>query len=175
MNRKRLLGIGLLTALGLGAISGGVYATHAQSFAHGPGALAAAHMAGGMGHGWRGKRHGGPGGHLCRVAKGERLDGMITFVESFVSFTPEQDQAWQDLTAALRDSQAEVRGACDHLAQAEDPRRAPEALDRAETMLSTGLDAVRQIRPAFTAFYETLDERQREALDGLLTHRGRHG
>ena len=175
MNRKRLLGIGLLTVLGLGAVTGGVYATQAHSFAHGPGALAAPLMIGGMGHGWRGKRHGGPGGHLCRAANGERLDGMITFVESFVDFTPEQDQAWQDLTAALRNSQVEVRGACDHLAQAEDPRRAPEALERAETMLSTGLDAVRQIRPAFTAFYETLDERQREALDGLLSRHRRHG
>ncbi len=175
MNRKRLLGIGLLTALGLGAVSGGVYATQAHSFADGAGVLAAPLMIGGMGHGWRGKRHGGPGGHFCRAANGERLDGMITFVESFVDFTPEQDQAWRGLTGALRDSQAEVRGACDQLVQAEDPRMAPEALERAEIMLSTGLDAVRQIRPAFTAFYETLDERQREALDGLLTRHRKHG
>jgi hypothetical protein len=41
-------------------------------------------------------------------------------------------------------------------------------------MLSTGLEVVREVRPAFAAFYDSLDENQQEAIDKLMSHR-RHG
>ena len=179
MNRKRLLVIGLLSTLGIGAASGGIYAMQSSSLshgsgAHGPGLAAAPFMVGSMGHGWRGHKRGGPGGHVCRAANGERLDDAIGFVESFVDFTPEQSAAWQDLTAALHGGQERVRSACDEIEQAEETRRAPDRLARAEVMLSTGLGVVQQVRPAFAAFYDSLDEGQREAIDKLFSRRHGH-
>ena len=59
--------------------------------------------------------------------------------------------------------------------QADGPRHAPDELARMETMLTTKLDVLKKVRPAFEAFYGTLDERKREALDTLFSRHRRHG
>ncbi len=44
------------------------------------------------------------------------------------------------------------------------------ALQKMETLLSSGLAALRAVRPSFDALYAVLDDGQREALDDLLAH-----
>ena len=66
-----------------------------------------------------------------------------------------------------------VRAACDELDQAEDPMQAPDALARAESLLTAGLEVVREVRPAFDRFYATLSEEQQEALDQLVNRHRR--
>ena len=114
----------------------------------------------------------GPMRHICGEGHGGRIDTMITLVDSFVAFTPEQRIAWDDLVGA-------VRAGTTHLAQAcpdEDAAAtSPAMLARFETMLTAGLEAVGTIRPAYEAFYGTLDEAQRKAIDDIASHRrGRH-
>jgi len=41
-------------------------------------------------------------------------------------------------------------------------------------MMTAGLGAIQEIRPAFVAFYETLTEPQQSALDGLFSMGRRH-
>ena len=170
MNRKRLIALGALTAIGLGT-AGGVYAANQMPALGGP--QAASVLAGSMGHGWHGKRHHRGPGHFCAAARGERLEHAVDFVQSFVDFTPEQDAAWQDFTASLMTGRERVRAACDELEQAEDPMQAPDALARAESMLTAGLEVVREVRPAFDRFYATLSEDQKEALDRLVNRHRR--
>ncbi len=170
MNRKRLMALGALSALGLGA-AGSVYASNQVPSLGGP--QAATVLAGSMGHAWHGKRQHRGYGHFCAGARGEKLEHAIDFVQSFVEFSPEQDQAWQDFTGALLDGRERVRTACDELDQAEDPMQAPAALARAESLLTAGLEVVREIRPAFDRFYGTLSEDQRKALDQLVNRHRR--
>lgn len=170
MNRKRLLALGALSALGLGA-AGGVYAGNQVAAAGGP--HAATVLAGSMGHGWHGKGHHRGPGRFCAGARGEKLEHAIDFVQSFVEFTPEQDEAWQVFTVSLMNGRERVRAACDELDQAEDPMLAPDALARAESLLTAGLEVVREVRPAFDRFYGTLSEDQRKALDQLINRHRR--
>ena len=170
MNRKRLMALAAVSTLGLGA-AGGVYASNQIPSLGGP--QAAAFMASGMGHGWHGKRHHRGHGHVCAGARGEKLEHAIDFVQSFVDFTPEQDTAWQDFTVSLKDGRERVRAACDELEQADDPLQAPDALARAESLLTTGLEVVRGVRPAFDRFYGTLDDDQKRALDQLVNRHRR--
>ena len=41
-----------------------------------------------------------------------------------------------------------------------------------ETMLSAGLDAVREVRPKFDAFYATLNDKQKRAIERLMEGHG---
>ena len=175
MNRNRLLVLGLITALGVGVAAGGLRALEPQTAPAPSSPVAGATMFGATGQTWGRYGHGGRGGHFCRASHGKRMERLITFVEGLSDFTPDQQDAWQDLTEALRGGRQQMREACDELRQADGPRHAPDKLARMETMLTMKLDVLKKVRPAFEAFYATLDERKREALDTLFSRHRRHG
>jgi hypothetical protein len=108
----------------------------------------------------------------CSDARDEILEDRLAFVESFVDFTDEQEPAWQQLAAAVRAGSARVGEACAEL-EAPDPTAAAH-LARVELILSTGLDIVQQVRPAFEQFYAVLDDDQKAALDKLMSRHHRH-
>ena len=54
------------------------------------------------------------------------------------------------------------------LARAADAAPATERLAMAEEAVAVGLKTIQTIRPAFDAFYNTLDAEQKEMLDGGL-------
>lgn len=129
----------------------------------------------GEGHGGHFGRHGHGHrlGRLCSERRDERLADLVGFVESFVDFTPEQSTAWSGLTTALDDGSKRIDAACTALEAAGRPETAPDRLARLETLLEAGLDAVREVRPAFEGFYATLDDQQKAAVDRLAMHRRR--
>ena len=98
----------------------------------------------------------------------------LAFVESFVDFTAEQEPAWQQLTAAIRAGGAKVGEACAKLEALDTSATAPARLARIELLLSTGLDIVQEVRPAFDQFYAVLDDDQKAALDKLASRHHRH-
>ena len=108
----------------------------------------------------------------CSDARDEILEDRLAFVESFVDFTDEQEPAWQQLAAAVRAGSARVGEACAEL-EAPDPTAAAH-LALVELILSTGLDIVQQVRPAFEQFYAVLDDDQKAALDKLMSRHHRH-
>jgi hypothetical protein len=121
-------------------------------------------------HGWRGEGHGRFAEIVCSDARDEMLKDRLAFVESFGEFTPEQEPAWQQLTAAIRAGSAKVGKACTEFESLNTPATAPARLARVELMLSTGLDIVQGVRPAFEQFYAVLDDDQKAALDRLASH-----
>jgi hypothetical protein len=129
-------------------------------------------MLAGWRHGWHGRGHGRFAEHVCSDARDEILEDQLALVESFVDFTDEQEPAWQHLTAAIRAGSAKVGEACADL-EAPDPT-ASAHLARVELILSTGLDIVQQVRPAFEQFYAVLDDDQKTALDKLASRHHRH-
>jgi hypothetical protein len=129
-------------------------------------------MLAGWRHGWHGGGRGRFAEFVCSDARDEILEDRVAFVESFVDFTDEQEPVWQQLTAAIRAGSAKVEEACAEL-EAPDPN-APAHLARVELNLSTGLDIVQQVRPAFEQFYAVLDDNQKTALDKLVSRHHRH-
>jgi hypothetical protein len=129
-------------------------------------------MLAGWRHGWHGGGHGRFAEFACSDARDEILEDRVAFVESFVDFTDEQEPAWQQLAAAVRAGSAKVGEACGEL-EAPDPT-APAHLARVELILSTGLDIVQEVRPAFEQFYAVLDDDQKAALDKLVSRHHQH-
>jgi len=140
--------------------------------AQAPVGVAAAHWRGG----WR--RGYGPGHRrgfqaICSERRNEGIEHGLAFVEGFVNFTPEQGAAWKDLGEAVRAGSATIGEKCKELKAAGMPQTAPERLARFEAMATAGLGILKRIRPAFDRFYATLSEKQKKALDGLISRGGR--
>ena len=117
-------------------------------------------MLAGWRHGWHGGGHGRFAEHVCSDARDEILEERLAFVESFVDFTDE------------RAGSAKVGEACAEL-EAPDPT-ALAHLARVELLLSTGLDIVEGVRPAFEQFYAVLDDDQKAALAKLVSRHHLH-
>ncbi|HMR34305.1 MAG TPA: Spy/CpxP family protein refolding chaperone [Geminicoccaceae bacterium] len=114
-----------------------------------------------------GPRRQSMGPMFCGPDRNDRLNRMVEMIEGFANFSPEQEPAWQQLRDAVRDASAKLGPACDAMRDARDG--APtERLASIETMLSAGLDAVREVRPKFDAFYATLNDKQKRAIDRLV-------
>lgn len=124
----------------------------------------------------RGHRHGcgferreGPDAFF----RAERFERLIAEVENRMSFTEPQAAAWAGLVPAVRAGARSIGDAGRALAEQRDAPVAPVAparLSGLETMLAVGLDAVRDLRPPFSAFYATLDRHQKTIIDDLFAH-----
>ncbi len=169
MKSTKVVVVAAASAVGLTLAVGGLNAMQAPS----PAAEAVAdadfiHIAG---HRWGGRGQARAFERVCGEERDERLTQMITFIESFVDFTPEQVGAWQGLVEALRSGSDTVGASCANLTPLPEDATAPERLAQVELVATTGLDVLRQVRPAFDTLYAVLDDDQKAALDGLINRR----
>ena len=111
---------------------------------------------------------------MCGEGRERRIEELIALAEDFLEVTPAQAEAWEKLSAALRDASAALRQGCHELDPAGGPKTHGEQLAWAEAMMAVGLGAVQRIRPAFEEFYAALSDRQRAALEDLAAKRRHH-
>ena len=156
------LGLASLAAVGAYAVSPDVR----QGVAAGQAAITLA-----------GYRHGGHRGgmakRLCSDARDEHIEAGIAFAETFMAFTPEQRAAWDRLTAAVRAGSEKVGEACTETEALRAEKTMPAKLALAEAATKTAAAVLGDVRPAFDAWYATLSDEQRQALDDLMKRR--HG
>jgi len=123
------------------------------------------HHGWGNGHGWHGRR----GWHLCNGQRAERTERVLAHVRDSLELTDQQEAAWSALNDAVYAGGEMITTACEQWPQ--DSEAVPVRLERVETMLATGVDAVRQIRPPFEELYAVLTDEQRATLDDLIRQR----
>jgi hypothetical protein len=172
--RKFLIGSGVSVAV----LAGGVFAWSALS-PTGP-SYAAGVVARQADFGGHGGWHGGHGrGHkrgmrmICSDRRNQSVENGLAFVEGFVNFTPEQEPAWKELAQSVRAGSATIGKKCEDLKDSQAPQSAPDKLAQFETMATTGLGILQQIRPAFDRFYRALSDKQKKAIDNAISHRGK--
>ncbi|MDX2309317.1 MAG: Spy/CpxP family protein refolding chaperone [Hyphomicrobium sp.] len=160
-------------------------ATAAVVLALGGAGIAYAHKAG---H-WRGPHHGGMGvlgftgpmERMCRGNLAEKADHVLVRIEHRVKPTDAQKPAFETLQTAMRDGAAKIQAACPAKSADDDgaaKKTVPERLAMAEANLQATLDAVKTVRPAADAFYQTLNDDQKKVLAEMTEGRGwkkRHG
>lgn len=171
MNGKQFLMIGGLLAsvaglsiVAVSAAPSGPSLTGIEA-AGGPAFKGAMHKARQDGRRWGG----GHGGKFCGKRSGKRMERMTGLIEGLMTFTPPQQTAWNDLKTALNDGKASMEKACETAKSGDKPKTASDRLDRMETMMTTRLGALKTVRPAFDTFYGTLSDKQKSAIDGLMT------
>lgn len=143
-------------AIGLALMCGSVSAQDAQQGSGllvpgwGPGAM--------MGPGMM-----GPGGFgfMCNPRAAGFAEWRMDRIEAAVRPTEAQRTALNELRAASTKAAETIATTC----SAELPSKATERLKLMETRLEAMLQAVKIVRPAFDAFYDSLDDQQRARLD----------
>jgi len=124
--------------------------------------------------GVHGGGHGRGPGRLCKEGRMEkRIDHMTTFVDSFIDFNQEQDEAWNNLVTTVRANSGTVMEVCQTL-RAKGDTSAPERFAMAEQAMEKALASVKDVRPAFDSFYATLDDKQKAMLDRMASRGRRH-
>ncbi len=170
--RKILIGSGVAAAVLTGAVVAGsaIWPT-APSYAAG---VAARQVHFGDHGGWRhGRGHARGMAMVCGERRDRRIEHGLAFVEGFVNFTPDQTTAWSELTKEIRTGSAAIGEKCEEMEKAGMPESVPDRLQRFETLATTGLGILQRIRPVFERFYATLSDKQKKAIDDLVSHRGR--
>lgn len=116
-------------------------------------------------------------GERTAVARCERgvnhfVEEMTERAEEEVTFTSTQQAAFDDLIAAVQEGGKEITTFCAEIDEARAIEGAPATarLAMAEQGMTVGLKAMQIVRPAFDAFYNTLDTEQKDMLD---SHRRR--
>jgi hypothetical protein len=143
-------------AIGLALMCGAVSAQDAQPRPNffGPGWGAGAMMGPGMM---------GPGGFgfMCNPRAAGFAEWRMDRIEAAVRPTEAQRAALNELRTASTKAAETIATVC----SAEFPSKATERLKLMETRLEAMLQAVKIVRPAFDAFYNSLDDQQRGRLD----------
>ncbi len=176
MNRTHVMIVSAVSAVALTMAFAGLGT--AQSLHHDDNApvviQAAANGAASGKGGWmaRGGRYGGMRA-ICSDQRDARIAGAFDTVESFAAFNTAQTRAWEALKDSIRKASGDVGAACSDLKATDGPATAPERLARMERMMATGLAVVQGVRPKFDAFYNTLDEKQKAAIDRMTSRHGR--
>ena len=161
--------IALGSALVVAVVAGAFYA----GAGIGPHPVWAEGASGARGAAYDGSRRHGTGhgvDRLCEADDGAWLDLMVGYTRRRLDLRPDQTPAWQALEAALRDGIATLRTACG-TTHAGEGATAPARLAAAEAAMAAGTAALSRVRPAFDAFYATLDDGQKATLEDAVAHR----
>jgi hypothetical protein len=151
MTSKRLMmacGLALVAAIGLGhAVNGASSASPGQA---------------------QGRRAAYPYGvaEICRDL--DRYEALKIAVPVLLRLTAEQKNSWAALNAALAQGRTSLDAGCARLNGIPASGSAPSQAARLEVVLSSSLDALHRVRPAFDRFYATLDDGQRRQVDTLF-------
>ncbi len=170
--RKILIGSGVAVAVLTGVVvAGSAIWPNAPSYAAG---VAARQVHFGGHGGWRhGRGHARGMEMICSDRRDQRIEHGLAFIEGFVNFTPEQTTTWGELTKEIRAGSATVGEKCEELKNTDTPESVPDRLQRFESLATTGLGILQRIRPAFERFYASLSDKQKKAIEDLISHRGR--
>jgi len=103
---------------------------------------------------------------ICRDL--DQYDALKVAVPVLLRLTAEQKTSWAGLNTALAQGRSSLDAGCARLNGIPASGRAPSQAARLEVVLSSSLDALHRVRPAFDRFYATLDDGQRRQVDTLF-------
>jgi hypothetical protein len=139
-----------------------------RGYGWGPGMMMGPGMMGGGGGG-------GPGGNwagMCNPRAAGFAEWRMERIERLVSPTEAQRAALNDLRTASTKAAEIISAACPR----EFPASAPARTEAMEKRLDAMLTAVKTVRPAFEAFYATLNDEQKARINSSGSRRwGWHG
>ena len=129
------------------------------------------------GHWMSGRSDHPPGHGIDRFCAGDRaaaVEGVLAYGASALDIGDEQAAAWDRFAASVRAADTTFDGVCAEIAATGETSTAPAALALVENAMALGLEAVREVRPAFDELYATMTDEQRETLDRAIADHRRH-
>lgn len=133
------------------------------------------HAVRGEGHGWRGRHSHEARGDFCSRRAGGMMERRLGLIEGLMDLSTDQQAALDELKTAMKSGRETIEKSCEARKEGGRPKTAIEGFTRFEEAMSTRLEAMRSVKPAFEKFYTTLSEKQQKAIDDLFTRRGHRG
>ena len=153
-----LLSVAVAGVIGAGALGAG------EAIAHGNGHLGF----GGQGFGGHHRRGGDP----CERLTSHSMRIAEVVIETHLDLEAPQMATLQPLLSVVDEWRHDLAEVCDAGQRVEN---VPQALGALETALDRSARAVRDLRPAYDAFYGSLTDEQRQHIDEAIEkHRQRH-
>jgi hypothetical protein len=143
--------------------AGGGFWSGGPGMMMGPGTM----MGPGMMRGWgRGDQR-----NFCNPGAAGFSEWQYERIQRAVQLNDAQKKALDEVRAASAKAAEKIAASC----PAQFPASASARLTVMEKRMESMLEAVRTVKPAFEAFYATLDDKQKAALDNVETRRGWRG
>lgn len=101
------------------------------------------------------------GGNLCSPRAAGMAEWQASRIESAIKLTDAQRDALKKLTEASAKAAEAMKAAC----PADAPSKAVDRMAVMEKRAEASLQAIKTVRPAFEAFYNSLDDQQKTRLD----------
>lgn len=120
------------------------------------------------GWGWGGPMMGyGPDAML------DRIDGRLAYMKTELKITPAQEQAWNDLATAIRDtSETHNKMMREMMKEMHDgsffAKPLPERLQVQESHMAARLEQIKNVKGAVDKLYGQLDDTQKKAADDIV-------
>jgi hypothetical protein len=112
-----------------------------------------------------------PGGDGMGTMPFEHIEGRIAFLKAELAITDAQMPQWNAFADAVRAGAKGMRESMSKMMQAGMPATAPARADAMLQMMTTRLEAVREIASAGKALYEVLSDSQKKIADELMPPR----
>jgi hypothetical protein len=131
-----------------------------------------------MGRGWPGARGGMMGMGCPMLGFGDDdegasfAEGRIAFIKAELGITDAQKSAWDGYVQALKTNLASMQAMHQQMRTLFEAKSPVERLDARIATMEGRLSALKEMKPALATLHETLDVKQREAADELLTVMG---
>jgi len=107
----------------------------------------------------------------CEESGNINFHHAVKFIEDRFNFTDSQKLHWNSVIEALNSEETTVQIICDKILTKENHETTPARMELMETVVITGLEAMQRLRPVITDFYVSLDEKQKQTFDNLLSHK----
>ncbi len=100
---------------------------------------------------------------------GQHIEGRLAFLRTELGIKPDQEAAWNRFAEAMRASASSMRSMHDKMMSGGDrPANLPERLEWHEEMMSTRLEAIKNLRSAAGPLYDELTPEQKQTADSLM-------
>lgn len=102
---------------------------------------------------------------------GQRIDGMLAFIKAELKITTDQESAWQEFSATMRELAQRSAGMRNHAPGSARDLPLSERIDRRLAMMEQGTAHLRQLAEAVKSLYVNLTPEQQQAADQLVPMR----
>lgn len=99
-------------------------------------------------------------------------EGRIAFLKAELAITDQQKEAWETYAAAIKKNLEGMKSTRETMMKVMRAKSPVERLDAHIAAMESRVTALKELKPALTALYDTLSDEQKKKADGLLTGMG---
>jgi cell pole-organizing protein PopZ len=107
----------------------------------------------------------------AQTTPAEDVETRIKTLHTQLRITPEQETAWKDVAAAMRDNSKTMEDLYRQQAEKEKTASAPDVIDAYGQTMDAHANAIHKFATAFQSLYDDMSTTQKKTADDVFRHR----